>query len=105
MDDRLIKAAGRVRDYCTQPSTGAFLAARLAQPLSVHMPQEMRRTAPEERAAKRQRTEDGFQELSRFDYAAVDRLAQGFQGFILTCGFRRYHRRLRMWVVTIRKHA
>lgn len=37
----------------------------------VHMPQEMRRTAPEERAAKRQRTEDGFQELSRFDYAAI----------------------------------
>ena len=55
----------------------------------MHAPQEMRRTAPEERAAKRQRTEDGFQELSRFDYAATDTLVQGFQGFLLTCGFRR----------------
>lgn len=50
---------------------------------------------PEEegRPAKRRRADakEGFQELSRFDYAAADSLADGSQGFLVTCAFRRYH--------------
>ena len=64
--------------------------------------QEMRRPAPQERPAKRQRSspaeqgegdaeeQEAFQELGRFDYAAADSLASGAQGFLLTCGFRRH---------------
>ena len=61
--------------------------------------QEMRRPAPPERQAKRQRSNpaeeevgehEGFQELSRFDYAAADSLGTDSQGFLLTCGFRRH---------------
>lgn len=62
----------------------------------------MRRPAPQQRPAKRQRSSpaDGreedaqeqaaFQELGRFEYAAADSLASGAQGFLLTCGFRRH---------------
>ena len=61
----------------------------------------MRRPAPQERPAKRQRCntakeeeeaegQKGFWELGRFDYAAADSLGKGSQGFLLTCGFRRH---------------
>lgn len=60
--------------------------------------QEMRRPAPDAPSSKRQRTDgaDGtddagssFSELGRFDYRAAEQLAQGAEGFILTCGFKR----------------
>ena len=55
----------------------------------------MRRPAPDAPPSKRLRTdcEDGeaksFMELGRFDYRAAEQLAQGAQGFIVTCGFQR----------------
>ncbi len=57
--------------------------------------QEMRRPAPDAPPSKRPRTEckDGagssFSELGRFDYRVAEQLAQGAQGFIVTCGFQR----------------
>lgn len=57
--------------------------------------QEMRRPAPDAPPGKRPRREcadgagSGFLELGRFDYRAAEQLAQGAQGFIVTCGFQR----------------
>ena len=57
--------------------------------------QEMRRPAPDAPSSKRPRTDckDGearnFVELGRFDYRAAEQLAQGAQGFMVTCGFQR----------------
>ena len=55
----------------------------------------MRRPAPDAPPCKRPRTDSkvdaarGFSELGRFDYRAAEQLAQGAQGFIVTCGFQR----------------
>lgn len=55
--------------------------------------QEMRRPAPDIHPRKQQRLDDtpgySFKELGRFDYRAADAIADGSQGFIITCDFRR----------------
>ena len=85
-------------------STNKFdRAIHMPELITTHeVPQEMRRPAPQERPAKRQRSspaeqregdaegQELFQELGRFDYAAADSLSSGAQGFLLTCGFRRH---------------
>lgn len=56
--------------------------------------QEMRRSAPEIHRSKQRRLDEtpgySFKELGRFDYRAADAIAEGSQGFIITCQFRRY---------------
>ena len=58
-----------------------------------HLPlaQEMRRPAPDMPPSKRRRqdAQEGYAELSRFDYQAAGQLAQGAQGFIVTCAYQR----------------
>jgi len=53
----------------------------------------MRRPAPDIHPRKQQRLDDtpgySFKELGRFDYRAADAIADGSQGFIITCDFRR----------------
>ena len=54
------------------------------------MAQEMRRPAPDMPSSKKQRQDaQGYAELGRFDYGAAGQLAQGAQGFIVTCAYQR----------------
>ncbi|BDA43021.1 hypothetical protein COCOBI_04-0290 [Coccomyxa sp. Obi] len=54
---------------------------------------EMRRPAPELHQNKQRRLDStpgySFKELGRFDYRAAETIAEGSQGFIITCHFRR----------------
>ncbi|CAL8468978.1 g8519 [Coccomyxa elongata] len=54
---------------------------------------EMRRPAPEVHQNKQRRLDStpgySFKELGRFDYRAAETIAEGSQGFIITCHFRR----------------
>ena len=50
----------------------------------------MRRPAPDMPPSKKQRQDaQGFAELGRFDYRAAGQLAQGGQGFVVTCAYQR----------------
>ena len=60
-------------------------------PHHLSMAQEMRRPAPDMPHSKRQRQDakEDYAELGRFDYRAAEQLAQGAQGFIVTCSYQR----------------
>ncbi len=60
-------------------------------PHQLPLAQEMRRPAPDVPPSKRRRqdAQEGYAELGRFDYRAAGQLAQGAQGFIVTCAYQR----------------